>query len=53
VRVEKFSLIQLIPSRDNMKNNQLVYALYGAGNTGKTKALRLLARKLEEKVEKK
>ncbi|ELE2043843.1 hypothetical protein RDG78_004535 [Vibrio vulnificus] len=31
-----------------MRNNQLIYALYGAGNTGKTTTLRLLGKKLEE-----
>ncbi|PSU86705.1 hypothetical protein C0W42_19650 [Photobacterium kishitanii] len=31
-----------------MRNNQLIYALYGAGNTGKTTILRLLGKKLEE-----
>ncbi|EHR0574989.1 hypothetical protein KS872_004804 [Vibrio parahaemolyticus] len=31
-----------------MRDNQLIYALYGAGNTGKTTTLRLLGKKLEE-----
>ncbi|WP_375320649.1 hypothetical protein [Aliivibrio logei] len=30
-----------------MKEQQLIYALYGAGNTGKTTTLRLLAQKLD------
>ncbi|WP_139123450.1 hypothetical protein [Aliivibrio fischeri] len=33
---------------ENMRETQLVYALYGASNTGKTTSLKYLTKKLEE-----